>query len=255
MEPRDQNGDRPADGARGEGRPAGASGPAGDSGFARRAGAGPEPWRAPPTAAELRLCPWERREAYGFLNALYLTTREILSGPGKFFRRMPSRVGLTQPLLYAVVLGVVAAFLGWMWSLAGSSLQVLLSRSAGHAINGPLWTFLAFVASPVAVVAAVFVRAALMHLGLRLLGGNQLGFEATFRVAAYGQAAGILMLVPLGGGFLAVTGELVIDIIGLHSIHGTDPWRAIVAVLAPALLGTAAVGVLLAAALIALGLS
>ncbi len=224
-------------------------------GFAQGFAAGPDARYARPTPEALQLCPWERREQYGFLNALYLTTREVLLGPQKFFRRMPTRVGLTQPLLYALVLGIAAAFLGWVWSLAGSSLQGLLSRSLGHSISGPLWAFLAFVGSPVSVVIAVFVRAALMHLVLMLLGGNQLGFEATFRVAAYGQAAGIVMLVPFCGGIVALVWELVIDIVGLYSIHGTDPWRAMVAVLAPALVCLSTIVALLAVALVGLGLS
>jgi len=200
----------------------------------------------------LQLCPWERREQFGFLNALYLTTREVLMSPQKFFHRMPSRVGLTQPLLYALILGVTAAFLGWMWSLAGSSLQVLVAEDLGDAFRGPLWSFLAFVGSPLTVAIAVFVRAALMHLMLMLLGGNQLGFEATFRVAAYGQAAGVLALLPFCGGLVALLWELAIDVIGLYSIHGTDPWRAMVAVLAPALICASTIGAVVMLALMGL---
>ena len=39
---------------------------------------------------------------------------------------------------------------------------------------------------------------------LMLVGGNKLGFEATFRVAAYGEAASILALVPFCGGVIGV---------------------------------------------------
>jgi hypothetical protein len=263
VEPRDQDGSGPG----GEGG-GGHGGFSGYGGYGSPGGDGDHPAGGPArgfggntgsfaqaTPEALQLCAWERREQYGFLNALYVTTREVLLGPQKFFRRMPTKVGLTQPLLYALILGVTAAFLGWIWSLAGSSLQALVSRNLGHSFSGPLWYFLGFVGSPVSVVIAVFVRAALMHLMLRLLGGNQLGFEATFRVAAYGQAAGIVMLVPFCGGIIALLGELVIDIVGLYSIHGTDPWRAMVAVLAPALICVSSIGAILAIALVSLGLS
>lgn len=184
----------------------------------------------------LQLCPWERREQYGFLNALYLTTREVLGDPSRFFRRMPTRVGLAQPLLYALVLGIATTLLGWIWSVSGASLKSLAPGSVLQDILGPMPSFLRFVASPLTVALDVTLRASLMHLMLRVLGGNQLGFEATFRVATYAKAAGVVALVPFCGGVAAPLWELAIDVIGLYRIHGTDPWRALVAVLGPALL-------------------
>lgn len=205
----------------------GPGGAFGDSASGPGTGRGPE---------GLLVCPWEERDRYGFLNALYLTTREVLTAPGPFFGRMPSRLGYLQPLLYAIVLGMLAALLGWIWSLTGSSLRTLASGDVLHGLFGPVPSFLGFIASPFTTTLDVVVRAGLMHLLLMLLGGNKLGFEATFRVAAYGKAAGVVALVPFCGSLVAVLWELAIDIIGLYRIHGTDPWRAMVAVLAPAVL-------------------
>lgn len=184
----------------------------------------------------LELCAWERRAQFGFLNALYLTTRDVLSSPGTFFGRMPTRVGMAQPLLYAIILGIAAALLGWIWALAGSSLRALSPGEALQGVLGPGPSFIRFMASPLVVALDVALRAALMHVMLVLLGGNQLGFEATFRVAAYGKAAGIVALLPFCGSVAAVLWELAIDVIGLYRIHGTDPWRALVAVLGPAMI-------------------
>lgn len=184
----------------------------------------------------LQLCPWERRSQFGFLNALYLTTRDVLTAPSAFFGRMPTRLGLAQPLLYAIILGIAAALLGWMWSLAGSSLRALAPGEALQGILGPMPSFYRLVASPLIISLDVLLRAALMHVMLMLLGGNQLGFEATFRVAAYGKAAGVVALLPFCGGAVALLWELAIDVIGLYRIHGTDPWRALVAVLGPAMI-------------------
>lgn len=208
----------------------------------------------PPEGPEgLALCAWERRAEYGILNALYLTSRDVLTGPQRFFRRMPTRVGLLQPLLYAVILGVLASFMAWLWSLAGSSLQTLAGALAGPLARGSAWNIVSLLASPVTAAAFVFAQAALMHLTLMLLGGNQLGFEATFRVAAYGKAASVLGLLPFCGGMLAIILELAIDVMGLYSIHGTDPWRAAVAVIAPAVIGAATVGAVITLALLGAG--
>ncbi len=186
-----------------------------------------------PGSEGLLLPPWERRERFGFLNGLYLTIKDVLLTPRNFFHRMPSQVGLAQPLYFALVLGVVAAFFGWMWSLAGSSLQMFVAEDFDEIVKGPLFSFMAFLFSPITIAILVFIKAGLIHLMLMMVGGNKLGFEATFRVAAYGEAASILALVPFCGGVLGVFWSLFITIVGLYSIHETDPWRAVLAVVAP----------------------
>ena len=86
-----------------------------------------------------------------------------------------------------------------------------------------------------------------------MVGGNRLGFEATFRVAAYGEATSILALVPFCGTVVGALWALVVTIIGVYSIHETEPWKAVLAVLAPMLLCLAATGGALS--LLILGLS
>jgi hypothetical protein len=189
-----------------------------------------------PGTEGLLLPPWERRERYGFLNGLYLTVKDILLTPRTFFHRMPTQVGLAQPLYFALVLGVLATFFLWMWTLAGSSLQILFADNLEELIHGPVLAFFLFIFSPLIVPILIFIKAGLIHLVLMLVGGNKLGFEATFRVAAYSEAAGILALLPFCGSFLGVLWGLFITIVGLYSIHETDPWRAVLAVLAPMVL-------------------
>lgn len=190
----------------------------------------------------LLLPPWERRERFGFLNALYLTTKDALISPGRFFHQMPSNVGLTQPLLYAVVIGVIASFFAWMWSFAGSSLKIFLADNLSDAFQGPLISFGFFIFSPILVAISLFIEAILMHLMLLILGGNKLGFEATFRVSAYSSAATIVTLVPICGSLVAVFWSLIVTVVGLYRIHDIEPWKAIVAVLAPVLLTCFLVG-------------
>ncbi len=191
---------------------------------------------------DLLLPPWERRERFGFLNGLYLTIKDVMLAPGRFFTRMPSQIGLLQPLYFAVVLGVVASFFAWMWSLTGSSLQMLVAEDIAEVAKGPFYAFLAFLFSPLTIAIGIFIKAALLHLVLIAVGGNRLGFEATFRVAAYGEAAGILALVPACGSGIGLIWTLVITVVGLYSIHETDPWRAAVAVFLPAILCFSAIG-------------
>ena len=182
----------------------------------------------------LLLPPWERRERFGFLNALYLTVKDVLLAPSRFFQRMPSQVGLLQPLLFAIILGALGTFIAWLYSLVSASLQMMVFGELEPARS--LNLFFVFLFSPVLVAGGLFVQAGLTHGILMLLGGNRLGFEATFRVMAYSEAAGILLLVPICGSPVALVWSLIITIIGVYAIHDTDPWRAIVAVVLPTIL-------------------
>lgn len=183
----------------------------------------------------LVLPPWERRERYGFLNGLYLTIKDVLLTPNTFFHRMPTQVGLAQPLYFSIVMGAITLFFMWMWSLAGSSLELFFADDLRDVLEGPFQLFMMFLFSPILIPIFVFSNAAMMHLIIVMTGGKNLGFEATFRVASYSLAGGVLALIPICGAAIWVIWSLVINIIGLYSIHETDPWRAVVAVIGPML--------------------
>lgn len=183
----------------------------------------------------LILPPWEELHRYGFLNALYQTTKEAMLYPGRFFGRMPSRVGLWQPLLYAVVVGVIGAFFEWMWSLTGSSLQMFMASDVSELLERPIALGLAFVCSPILICLHVFVGSGIVHLCLLLVGGSRLGFEATFRVVAYSLATATLLIIPICGNLVFSLWGLVVVVIGLQKIHDIEAWRAVLAVLLPLL--------------------
>jgi hypothetical protein len=195
----------------------------------------------------LRLPPWEERERYGLLNALYQTGREVLLSPGHFFKRMPTRLGLVQPLLFGVAMTFVSAFFDFMWSLTGGSLQHLVDHvDVSNFLRAPVVLGAIWVLSPLVAVVQIVVRAAIFHLGLMLVGGNRMGFEATFRVVAYGRAASIISILPFCGGLVGLIWEIAVTIIGLARIHGVEEWRPIVAVLLPVALMMLSCGGLIA---------
>jgi hypothetical protein len=190
-----------------------------------------------PDLRGLRPPPWEERERYGSLNALVLTIRLVLLSPGRMFGQMPVGLGLVQPLLFAVALALIGALFDWMWSLTvGENLRAILPANLDRLLGGRYVTAAHFLLSPVVVVLLVFLRAAVFHGMLLLVGGNRLGFEATFRVVAYTRATRLLSILPICGVALGMIWELAVTIIGLARIHGCAEWKAIVAVLAPALL-------------------
>jgi hypothetical protein len=197
---------------------------------------GPTQQAPPPETPGLELPPWENRERYGFFNGLYLTVRDVLSAPGAFFARMPTRLGLWQPLLFAVVIGVISAFFDWMWSLAASSLRVILDEDVGRLLRGPFYSGLFWILSPLIAVVGLFVRAGVVHLCALLLGGGRFGFEATLRVVAYSDAVWIFALLPFCGNVVALFWGTATAIIGLQKSQQMEGWRATLAVLLPLLL-------------------
>jgi hypothetical protein len=188
---------------------------------------------APPPAGGLELPPWERRDRFGFLNALYLTIKDVLLSPQTFFQRMPTHLGLKQPMMFAIVLGVVASFFAWMYFITGSSLLILFSDDLSKFLKGPLYSFGIFVFSPLIVLVFLYVNSAITHGMLMLFGGNKLGYEATFRVIAYSEATNILTILPFFGSGIGVIWGLVVTMIGLYSVHEIEPWKAVAAVLVP----------------------
>jgi hypothetical protein len=206
----------------------------------------PPPPGGPAPAAAI---PWDRRQELGIVTALVETTKEVLTGPSDFFRRMPVAGGIGSPLLYAVVIG----YLGLLLSAVYSAVFLLVRGAAGAAALGPLSDrpeLAAFVAAlqgwggiigqvvfgPIGIVIGVFIWTAIIHLMLLLLDGAGQGFEATFRVLSYSHAASVLAIVPLCGGPIAGLWSLVLWIIGLAQAQRIPAWKAAAAVFLPIVL-------------------
>lgn len=192
--------------------------------------------------------PWERRDEIGLVAALIETTKQVLTGPTDFFRRMPVAGGLGSPLLYAVIIG----YLGILVSAVYSSVFMLVGGATSGAFGafgdrpeiarmveafsgwGGIIGQVLF--GPFGIVIALFVSTAITHVMLMLLDGAGQGFEATFRVRSYASAATVLAIVPICGGLIAAIWSLVLCIIGLAEAQRIPVWKAALAVLLPLVL-------------------
>jgi hypothetical protein len=187
--------------------------------------------------------PWERRHEIGIASALVETTQRVLTGPTAFFRAMPVTGGIGSPLLYALIIGyaglVISAIYDFVLeSIMGSSLSRFGGGSEAMAGVMPYFAGAAglgvkLVAGPFFVAIGLFLISGITHLVLMMLGGAARGFEATFRVACYSEAAALLNIVPVCGGMLAPVLMVVLMIIGVAEAHGTTRARAAAAVLLP----------------------
>jgi hypothetical protein len=189
--------------------------------------------------------PWERRRTIGVAAGLTETTQQVLTGPERFFHAMPVTGGVTDPLLY----GLIVSYVGLV---ATTVYNLVFNATFGSAFSGlegrpELEPFLPFLTNsvsllgnlifgPVLIVVSLFVWAGILHLLLLLLGGGARGYEATFRVLAYASAANLVQIVPLCGSFIAPVYSMVLLVIGLAAAHGDSKGKTAAAVLIPLLL-------------------
>ena len=191
--------------------------------------------------------PWERRDEIGLAAGLIETTKQVLTGPTDFFRRMPVTGGVGSPLLYAVIIG----YLGILVSSVYNAVFILVVGTHGsfgafgdrpemarmmEAFSSWGGLIAQVLFGPFGIVIGLFVSTAILHVMLMLLGGASQGFEATFRARSYSHAASILAIVPFCGPAIGGIWSLVLCIIGIAEAQRIPVWKAALAVLLPIVL-------------------
>ena len=192
--------------------------------------------------------PWDRRDSLGLLGALIETTKQVLTAPAAFFRAMPVTGGLGPPLLYAFAIAFVGLLAATIYNIVFNSVLTssLTRMGGGREFDGLLpfltgattivWRLVMFLFGTVSIVIILFVIPAVLHLILLAFGGGTRGFEATFRVFAFSQAASIFNIIPFCGGIIGFVYTLVLLVIGLSEVHQISRGKAAAVVLVPVLL-------------------
>lgn len=189
--------------------------------------------------------PWEERQRIGFVSALVETTQRVLTRPTEFFRAMPVTGGLGSPLFYGVIVGyvgvVASALYGAIFqAVVGPGLFGMPHRSELDRLlpylQGGIGVVLQIVLGPLLVAVWLFISSAILHVLLLLFGGAPRGFEATFRVRCYAEAASVIRLIPFCGTAIFFIYVLILVIVGLSEAHRIGRGRAAAAVLVPLVL-------------------
>lgn len=176
--------------------------------------------------------------------------KEVLTSPNETFRWAVRSGGMMNPFLYALLMGSVFSVLGLMMSLvmpgAREDLSEMLNMlPEGDPIRESLGDegYLKFVMIGAMIflvinsIAAPLIVGLMFHLCLMMTGARLQGFEATYRVVAYGFGSSRpLALIPFCGVFLAPVWSVVVYVVGLAAIHGIETWQALIAVLLPGFL-------------------
>ncbi|MCP4150592.1 MAG: hypothetical protein GY757_22790 [bacterium] len=186
----------------------------------------------------------------GFIETMKL----VLLKPNDFYSRYKMDGSIGKPLLFAVIIGMLAAIADIIWGLATKQsldrlFQELLSQIEGFfqehlfqieefekfvdLLLGGGATFIGLIIAPIFIVIGLFIAAGITHLFLLIVKGANRNFETTFNVIAYSTASKIAHVLPFVGGIIAFIYGLVLAVIGLTEAHETENWKAIFAQLAP----------------------
>jgi len=237
-----------------------------DSAAAGSAGAQPSlqpPSGPPPSGPPAEQgTPWERRAELGAWRAYRDTVVEALFEPGRLFASARLDRGPAQ-LGFAVLTVSAASIAGQLvdYFFLRNWTQKVLRRLGGSGPFAPYWEKAAAAAretspravallalsTPLIVLAALYLNAAVTHLAALLLGQAKRGFAATFAACAYACAPLLLLAIPGCGWPIGVVWTVVLTGVGLQQSHRIPARSAAAAVLAPYALiccATCALGVL-----------
>lgn len=160
--------------------------------------------------------------------------RRVVLQPVGFFAGLPRRGSLLNPLVFALICTEIAAILGGILSLAGIGGAFVTGYGFQVPENQGLGEFIGSVVfAPIGSAIGVFVVAGIAHLLVRLVvGANNAGFGATFRVAAYTSVTSLVSWIPFVGGLLALYG-IYLSVVGIREMHNTTTGKALVVVVLP----------------------
>jgi len=181
---------------------------------------------------------WEDRATIGFFHGLSRTARDVLSSPSAFFKKMPVTGGLTDPMLFAMIIGTMGLMFLSVWHLLlhdsmNSFMTPEMRSAAGRGMSDGIASPLGTLMIPFMLILWLFVVSGMLHLFLMVVRGEKAGFEATFRVVSYSVTPFLFLAIPYCGMMIAMLWVLTLFMIGLRDAHETTGGKATVAVLFP----------------------
>ena len=130
--------------------------------------------------------------------------------------------GLTDPLLFAMIIGMLGFTFLSVWDiLLHNPLKNFMTPEmqtvAGRSISTDFGSPLGALAMPFLLVFWMFIVSGMLHLFLLMVRAARAGFEATFRVVSYSQTPFLVMIVPFCGMPIALLWALPLIVIGLRA--------------------------------------
>jgi hypothetical protein len=192
------------------------------------------PGRQDPALVATEPPPWERWRRLGFSTALWLTWRDSVFRPVRFFRRLPPRSGFGPAIAYLVIVTVIGFFFSFYWGTVQGAVSGASEGELGVTLLGGLVTVVFGLALAVPLyVALLFVIVAVVHVGFMVVGAGRRGYEATFRAMAYASGPAAFAVFPFFGPILSGVWGMVITYIAVREVQRTTNGRATLGFLVP----------------------
>ena len=157
------------------------------------------------------------------INSFIEVVQRLVFQPPIFFAGLPRRGNIINPLVFALICYEISAILGGLLGLAG-----------GEPDRGLVPFVVSIIAAPIAGAIGLVVLSGIMHLLVRLIvGAENSGFGATFRVASYAIVVNLVSWIPIIGSLIAVVYGIYLSAVGVREMHETTTGKAVLIVLIP----------------------
>jgi hypothetical protein len=204
---------------------------------------GEQPPLGAPPPSDGKYVAWEDRQKVGFFEGMWQTWQESVFNPEKFYSHLPSRGGLGNPLLYALIILWIGTIIDQAYKIIFSGFfHGLMSRFMPSSELPNLFalrtglSFINMIIAPIFIIMGLFILSGIYHLIFMIFGWAKRDFEATFRAVAYSAGPAILFIVPFCGSIVGWVWSAVLTIIGLKIMQETTGGKAALVYFLPAIL-------------------
>lgn len=152
--------------------------------------------------------------AFNF-NKFISDSKETLINPKGYFETMSSSGGMVEPLVKALIYGVLAAIVNAIWFFAFGSIVTLGAFGGAFGVG-------AFILTIVGALIGLFIGAVIILIISSICGGNT-DFEANLRVSA-----SLMVLMPINAlltvlsffsGFIGILISIAVSVYGLYLLY------------------------------------
>src|ERR1700730_11860868 len=164
-----------------------------------------------PEAGLLAAPAWERRPAAKLIPALFTTFREALFEPHRTFPRMRLDGRFGPPTSFLAVVLLLSLGTSMVFRLIAYFSSDAFNAKVDFTLEQRITYYFVFVTGALIIPLALLLLAILLalavnfvviwiyHLILKVLGGANKGYAATYKVLAYSQASHVFSIIPFVG--------------------------------------------------------
>jgi hypothetical protein len=156
--------------------------------------------------------------------AMPQTAVNVVTKPAEFFQGMPKSGGFLEPLVFAVIMGLLTGIIQAMLGFVG------LGPAGGYGGGGMMSGFGMIIFMPIAAAIGSFIGAAILFVIWKLMRSPE-NYETAYRCGAYLMAlapiTAIIGAVPYAGGIISMAiylFYLVTASIHVHNIPSQKAW-------------------------------